>query len=208
MSIKPNGFSIRNSLWRRSASHAPPVYRPTIPVFGPTSGFSTRASSWQRFSASGSLVKVLLQDQLRRDGIDRFPLHAAQPPLRLDRGEALVDARHRQVEAPFELAREALDALRQRMSALVGDRQADHEMRRAPLRNQGLDLLEARDRRKRMSRSQFRLPDCNSDTLETEVEGENSALVRHALPNPAGARSRRRAAPSPRAAAPRPAYRR
>src|SRR5678815_4077952 len=101
MSINPKGFSICNSLWRRSASHAPPVYSPTIAVFGPTRGLSSRTSSWQSFSASGSLSKVLLQDELRRDGVDGFFLHAAQAAFRLDRSEALVDARHRQVEAPF-----------------------------------------------------------------------------------------------------------
>src|SRR5688572_29548128 len=75
-------------------------------LFGPTRGLSSAASFWQSSSASGSFIVVLLQYELRRDRVDRHLLQAAQLALRLHRGEALVDARHRQLEAPLEPSRE------------------------------------------------------------------------------------------------------
>src|ERR1043165_2721402 len=179
-----------------------------MPVLGPMRGFSSRTSSWHSFSASGSLIKVLLQDELRRHGIDRLLLHAAQPAFRLDRGKAFVDPRHRQAESPFEAPRELFDPLRQRVLASLANRQPDHELRRFPFRNQLFDLRKFRNRGQRMSATQLRLADCNSNTLETEIEGEDGALVRHAPPSPAVVRSRPRAAPLPRAAAPPLAFRR
>src|SRR5947199_4800782 len=115
-------------------------------------GFSSRTSSWQSFSASGSLVKVLLQYQLRGDRIDRFLFHAAQPAFRLDRGEALVDARDRKMETTFELPSEFFHSLRQRMLARLADRQADDQSCRTPFLHQGMNLFDARDRFQRMSR--------------------------------------------------------
>src|SRR5262245_50994683 len=170
-------------------------------------GFSSRTSSWQTFSASGSLVKVLLQDELSGDRIDSLLLDAAQAALRFDRGEALVDARHRQAEGAFQPPCEFLDLLGERVLALLANRQTDDQTCRMPLFHQRIDFFELRNRLKRMNRFQFRLSDCNSNTLETEVEGEDGAL-RHAPPNPADVRSRGQAAPSPPADALLPAFRR
>src|SRR6185312_7683344 len=105
-------------------------------LLGVRRGRSSRASSSQSFSASGSFMEVLFQQELRSDGVDALALHAAQAALGLDRAEALVDASHRKAIAAFELAREALDALRQRMNAVRCHRQADHQPRRPPLANQ------------------------------------------------------------------------
>src|SRR3954465_5853329 len=180
-------------------------------VFGVMFGLSSAASCWQTFSASGSLVKVLLQDELRGDRIDALSLRAAQPALRLDRRKALVYAGHRKPEAPFELAREALDFLRQRMLAELRHRQADHDLRRAPFGEQFSDAVETRRRygRQRMRGAQFRLADCHSNALETEIEGENGArsALRHARLRPAASRSRDPGAPWRRAGALPPARR-
>src|SRR5512134_2733963 len=108
MSITPSGLFIPSMPCSRSASHAPPVYRPTIAVLGPMRGLSSAASCSHSFSASGSFVKVLLQDQLGCHGIDGLLLHAAQTVLSFHRGVALVDARHRQLEAALESPREIL----------------------------------------------------------------------------------------------------
>src|SRR6476659_4127744 len=108
-------------------------------VFGPTSGFSSFTSAWQSFSASGSFIEVLLQDELRRDRVDRFFLHALQFGFGLHRSKALVDARHRQAKAPLELAREALHAPRERMLAGLPHRQPDDQASRFPLLHEFLD---------------------------------------------------------------------
>src|SRR5262252_4812259 len=164
-------------------------------VFAPTSGFSSRTSCWHSFSASGSFVKVLLQNKLSSDRVDRLLFHAAQPALRFHRREALVDSRDWQTKTSFEAPREFFHLFRERMLARFADRQSDDQLLRVPLLHQGMNLVEAGDRVERMRRLQLGLPDCNSNTLETEVEGEDGALVRHAPPNPAAARSRGRAAP-------------
>src|ERR1041385_2248514 len=143
-----------------------------MPVFAPTRGRSAFTSCSQSFSASGSLVKVLLQDQLSGHGIDCLVLHAAQPAFGLDRGEALVASRDRQAEAALELAREALDAARERMLARLAHRQADDQPDGLPLRHQAFDLIDFRDRRQGMRGAQLGFTDCNSNTLEAEIEGE------------------------------------
>src|SRR6266850_6094029 len=130
-------------------------------LFGPRRGCSSAASCSQSFSASGSLAKVLLQDQLGGDRIDRLLLYAAQPALGLDRAEALVDPCHRETKAPFELPREALDAPRERMLAVRRDRQADHQLPGLPLLHQPPDGIESGrgDRRQRVGGAELRLPD-------------------------------------------------
>src|SRR4051812_15809034 len=118
-------------------------------VFGPMCGLSSAMSCAQSFSASGSLVKVLLQDQLRGDGVYRFVLHAAQAALRFNRGVTLVDPSNRQAEAPLELAREALDASRERMLAVGGDRQPHNQLSGVPLGHQLADTVETGRRNRR-----------------------------------------------------------
>src|SRR5207248_9145167 len=130
-------------------------------------------ASRPQVTSCGSLVKVLLQYELSGDRVHCLVFYSAQPALGLDRAEALVDARNRQPEAAFELAREALDALRQRMLAIRGDRQADDQLSRLPFLHQAADGLESRrrDRRQRMRGAQLGLPDCYSNALETKIEG-------------------------------------
>src|SRR5512138_1228590 len=135
MSISPSASFSPSSLCSRSASQAPPVYSPIIAVFGPMRGRSSPASCSHSASASGSFVKVLLQDELRGDRVDAGLLYAAHAPFRFDRAEALVDASDGEAEAAFQLAREALDAPGERMLAVRGDRQADHQLRRLPFRD-------------------------------------------------------------------------
>src|SRR5262249_52361374 len=111
MSINASGVLSASVECSRSASHAPPVYRPTIALFGPMRGRSSAMSCAQSASASGSFIEVLLQEKLRRHRVDlAFPRPAfgspSQTRLRLRRRVALVDAPHRQLEAALESPRE------------------------------------------------------------------------------------------------------
>src|SRR5258708_12876457 len=110
--------------------------------FGPSCGRSSAASCWQSFSASGSLTKVLLQYELRGHRVHRALLHAAQPALRLDGAETLIDARDRKTEATFELAREAFHPLRQRMFAIRCHRQTDAHLPSLPPSDLAPNLLQ------------------------------------------------------------------
>src|SRR5258705_13801734 len=108
MSINASGVLRPSIECSRSASHAPPVYRPTIALFGPMRARSSAASCSQSASASGSFIEVLLQEELRRHRVDlALPgpacpasarSRASQPGLRFGGGIALVHARHRQLE--------------------------------------------------------------------------------------------------------------
>src|SRR3970040_417811 len=107
MSMNPSGAASASIACSRSASQAPPLYTPTIAAFGPTRGFSSAASFAQSFSASGrALIEMLLEDQLRRDRVDRglACAPAAQAALRLQRAVALVHASDRQGGAPPQRA--------------------------------------------------------------------------------------------------------
>src|SRR5262245_18201112 len=126
----------------------------------------------------------------------------------LNGGETFVDSRHRQLEAALQAAREIFGLARHLVRlALRGGRDADHQAGGLPFRHQLLDLDEIRHRRERMRSAQLGFPYCNAYTLETEVEGEDGA-ARHVPHRPAASCSRGREAPSPPAAAPRPASRR
>src|SRR6267378_7331842 len=167
MSISPSGSFSASSVCSRSASQAPPVWSPIIALFGVRRGRSSAASCSQSFSASGSFMEILLEQELRGDRVHALALHAAQPALGLYRREALVHARHRDTEAAFERARKALDALHERMLAVGGDRQADHELRRTPLTDQFGNRVESRssDRRQRMRRAELGFSYCHPNAL-------------------------------------------
>src|SRR3954468_24379134 len=117
MSINPSGVLRPSIACSRSASHAPPVNRPTIALFGPMRGLSSAASCSQSASASGSFIEVLLQDELRRDGIDLAfcGTGAAQARRGLRGGIAFVYARHRELEAPLQLPRKVFGLARHRV---------------------------------------------------------------------------------------------
>src|SRR5918999_724549 len=180
-----------------------------MPVFGPMRGLSSTTSWSQSFSASGSLIKILLQDQLRGDRIDRLLLQSAQPVLGFNRCKALVDARDRQLETPLEPPREVLGLARHPVRLALGGREQPHDQTGGfPLLDQLLNLEKIRNCRQRVRGAKLRLPDCNADTLETEVEGEDRASLRHVPPRPAASRNRGRGVPSPPADVLPPAFRR
>src|SRR6476646_11240309 len=115
MSISASGVLRPSIECSRSASHAPPVYRPTIALLGPMRGCSSAASCSQSASASGSFIEVLLQKELRRHRVDlAFACPAFAHPrsshagLRFGGRVALVHARHRQLEAALEAPGEVL----------------------------------------------------------------------------------------------------
>src|ERR1041384_1614272 len=179
MSINASGVLRERVACSRSASHAPPVYRPTMALFGPMRGRSSAVSCAQSASASGSFIEVLLQEKLRRHRVDlafrclAFACRrASQPRLRFGGRVALVHARHRQLEASLQatggILRLACPGMR-----LPRDRprQADHEMARLPLRDEGFDLFEARDRAQRMGGAKLGLADGDANALEAEIAG-------------------------------------
>src|SRR4051812_7478788 len=145
-------------------------------VFGPIRGLSSAASFWHSWSTSGSLVKVLLQDQLRGHRVDgalfsTLLLHASKARLRFNRRIALVDARDRQLEALLEAAREILGLASHRMGdALDRRRQANHQRRGLPLVNQFFYLGKNSYCGKRMHRAELGLAHGDADALETEIE--------------------------------------
>src|SRR5262249_24077620 len=151
MSINASGVLSASVACSRSASHAPPVYRPTIALFGPMRGRSSAVSCAQSASASGSFIEVLLQEELRRHRVDlafRCLAFACRRPsqtrLRFGGRVALVHPRHWQLEASLEATGEILRLACHGMRlAFDRHRQADHEMARLPLRDEGFDIFEA-----------------------------------------------------------------
>src|SRR3954452_19558002 len=173
MSINASGVLSPSMACSRSASHAPPVYRPTIALFARMRGRSSAVSCSQSASASGSFIEVLLQEKLRRHRVDlAFPCPAfayrgaSQPGLRLGGGIALVYARHGQLEAPLQPARKVLRLPRHRMRLSLRRRGQAHDQRSGlPLPDERLDLVEARNCRQRMRRAQLGLPNSDADAL-------------------------------------------
>src|SRR5438105_4941895 len=82
-------------------------------------------------------------------------------------GIELVDSRYRQMKAAFELAREPLDTLGERVLAVGADRQTDHQLGRPPFADQLGNRIEAGrgDRRQRMRGAKLRLADGHSNAL-------------------------------------------
>src|SRR5512135_3291149 len=145
MSIVPSGSASASSACRRSASHTPPVYRPIIAVFGPTSGLSSATRPAHKLSASGSdFIEVLLENQLccvrvelprsRGPGGATRARRLAHAALGCGGSVALIDAHDLDAVPVLQLAREALDARREGMGpAVVRNRPADHQPPGAPL---------------------------------------------------------------------------
>src|SRR5687768_9193663 len=131
---------------------------PIMAVFVPMRGASSRTSCSQRASASGSFIEVLLEDELGRHRIDGLVLHAAEPAFRLDRGEALVHALHRKLEAPLQAPREVFGLARHPVGlAFARGGQADYELRGLPLLDERRDIVEPGQGAQRMGRAQLRL---------------------------------------------------
>src|SRR5712691_6699294 len=179
-------------------------------VCGPICALSSLESCAHSCSASGSFMKVLLEDELRGHRIDRLVLDAAKTALRLHRGKPLVDSRDGQLEPPLQLPREPFNAPGKRMRAMLAHRQADDQSRRAPFRNELFYLGKTCDGRQRMRGGELGLANCDANALETEIEGKDGAggPLRHVPLRPAASRNRGRGAPSPPAGALRPACRR
>src|ERR1044071_7245124 len=168
MSISASGVLRPSVECSRSASQAPPVYSPTMALFGPMRGRSSAASCWQSASASGSFIEVLLEEKLRRDRIDLAfsGTGAAQPRTGLRGRMAFVYARPRQLEAALEAAGELLGAARHGVRlARPRHRQAGHQVGRLPLCHQRCDLFKARHRAERMGGAQLGLADGDSNAL-------------------------------------------
>src|SRR5512134_1839853 len=196
MSSSPSGTASASSWCNRSASQAPPVWMPTMPVSGVTCARSWPTRSAQSVSASGSCMAVeeVLQDRLRGERVREILVrataaaHRAQPLRRLGGCEPFVDERHREPEAPLELAREALRPVGQRVRrAVEGERQPDDEPRGLPLLDQLGDRREPRaarrvvDRRKRVGDADAGLADGDADEALTEVEREHRVDSAHWL---------------------------
>src|SRR5690242_10936183 len=231
MSMRPSGCSSPSIGCRRSASQAPPVYRPIIAVPGLTSGLSSAASLGRSCSASGSFIEILLDQELRGMRVEALAAREARrlaaavgrphPALDFGAAVALVDHLDGHAEAPGELAREALGAARGLVGrAILAERAPDDEKSGLPLLHELLDRGEAarRGRRahpgQRMRAAGFALADRDADALKAEIESEYGAgsgaarLLRHVPPDRRGAHSRARAARAPPAIALRPAGRR
>src|SRR5215470_15929002 len=193
MSRRPSGTLSPSSRCRRSASHAPPVWIPTIAVSAVATARSLPTRSAQRVSASGHCMAIepVLEDHLRRHRVrERLVLAAAptdlpQPSLSLDRRQALVDERDRQAKAALELPREPLRPARERVRRALGaERQPDDEPRGPPLRDELRDRAEARrraprvDRRERMGDARPRLADRDANEALAVVEAEHGARPR------------------------------
>src|SRR5207342_1083415 len=98
---------------------------------------------------SSTLAQPLLRDQARGHTVGALALDAAaqvagatrvrELALRLDRGERLVDGRHRQLVALAELYHERADRARDRRRAFALW-EADHELRGTPLRDHSVDV--------------------------------------------------------------------
>src|SRR5271170_3578978 len=180
MSMSPSGSFMPSSGCRRSASQAPPVYRPIIAVAGAMCGFSSAASLGSRDSASGSFVtEVLFENDL---GGVRIELLAARKGCRLAaavggphaaldfRGAvAFVHQLHRQAETAVQLPREALGAARHLVRrAVFAKRSPYHQQRRFPLLHELFDRREAarlgvrHDTLQRMCGADFRLAHCDT----------------------------------------------
>src|SRR5258706_156304 len=98
--------------WAQIGNSRPPRSASTTSaIFGERRRRSSAASCSQSFSASGSFMEVLFEQELGGDRVDPLALHSSQSVLGFHRGIALVDTSHRQMKAAFELAREAFDAL-------------------------------------------------------------------------------------------------
>src|SRR3954462_5279179 len=149
---------------------------PIIAVFGPMRGLSSAASFWHSWSTSGSLVKVLLQDQLRGHRVDgafftTLLFDTSKARLRFNRRIALIDARDRQLEALLEAASEILGLASHRMGdTLDRRRQAPPERGGLPLGNQFFYLGKNSYGRKRMGRAELGLAHGDADALKTKIE--------------------------------------
>src|SRR5690242_19990762 len=147
MSSAPTGVGSFSSRCNRSASQAPPVRMPTRPVESETPARSLRASSEQRASASGRIIEIVLQDDLRRERVRlvfvpaRSSAGSAQRFARLGRGEPLVGEIDRQPEAGFELPCEVSRAPGDVVLAAVHrEWKADDQALRPPFPKERLDL--------------------------------------------------------------------
>src|SRR5581483_7798727 len=135
MSTEPSGVVRPSSRCRRSASQAPPVRMPTMPVASPTWPFIWRTSAWHSPSASGRFIEIGLQDRAGGERVRHvFVLLSPAigfPEHRFGGGgaEAFVDEPHRNAVAGGELAREAPYARRERvLAAVCREGQSDEQL--------------------------------------------------------------------------------
>src|SRR5258705_771186 len=116
MSSAPMGVASPSSWCSRSASQAPPVRMPTMPVEAVTPERSLRTSSWHKPSASGRFIEITLQYDLRGERVEVLLVFARAAPrfakrgFGRRRGQALVGLVHRQPKARLDVLRGAAGA--------------------------------------------------------------------------------------------------
>src|SRR3954465_4565191 len=145
---------------------------PIMAVLSVTRSASCLASASQSFSASGKLIEILLEHELRGDRVHRQLVPApAQAAFSLHGRIALIDLCDRQPEAALKAARKALGLPSDEMRfALRGERPPDDEARRLPFLHQLFYRRKARIARssycrQRMRGAQLGFPDCHADAL-------------------------------------------
>src|SRR5512139_220063 len=128
MSSVPSGRAQCSIACKRSATHTPPVWMPTMTVSGVSVGAMASASRAISGSTSGNeaCIKKSLQYQLGGHGVgQRLVLLAVDAAFVQfgfggGAGVALVDQKHRKAEARFQLAREVSGDPRHLVLAAVG----------------------------------------------------------------------------------------
>src|SRR2546430_15322707 len=134
-------------------------------VCGPIRALSSPTSCAHGCSASGSYMKVVLDDELRGPRINLFVHDAAKTTFRLHRGDPLVASRNGQLDPPLQPPRESFNAPGKRMRAVLAHRKADDQPRRAPFGYELFYLGKTCDGRQRMRGGELGLPDCDANAL-------------------------------------------
>src|SRR6267142_5918634 len=185
MSSAPIGVASASSRCSRSASQAPPVRMPTMPVEAVTPARSLRTSSEHRASASGRFIEVALENDLRRERVD-FVLVLARAATRFAkrgfgrrRRQALVREVHRQPEARLELPRETARAPRHLVLAPVHrEGKPDQQSIGPPLAHKRLDLGHAPrgilrfEHAQRTGETRLGVADRDADPALAEIKSE------------------------------------
>src|SRR6267378_6458346 len=187
MSSAPMGVASPSSWCSRSASQAPPVRMPTMPVEAVTPERSLRTSSWHKPSASGRFIEITLQYDLRGERVEVLLVFARAAPrfakrgFGRRRGQALVGQVHRQPKARLELPREAAGAPRHLvLAAAHREGKPDQQALGPPFAQERLDLGHAPRRPLGFEHAQgagetrLGVADRYSDPALAEIKSEDS----------------------------------
>src|SRR5471032_1195682 len=183
--MTPRRGSSPRSAARRSASHAPPEWMPTMATLATPARPVLTCASKAAYSASASsregsvgrviIVEVLLQNDGGGAVVDDLAALGRNDGRRI----ALVDQHHRQIEAAVQLVGEAAAARAHLVLRAVGmGRQTDDQARRHPLGDQRADGVEARrvvdgaDDRQGLRLADQGVPHRHADALDAEIKTE------------------------------------